>query len=126
MNRYPDITYYLLPVEDVTDEMVDEAIQTSRDTLRVSVRPIKGQMYTVLKFNTANREPECMRPYRGLMHPECLEELNSELCRRIRNGDFNLKTPGLFDHVWETTLTKVAIDQPKYSAYQQAINNPAK
>ena len=50
-----------------------------------------------------------------------LEELNRELCNRIRNGEFDLETPGLSDHLWETTLTKLAIDQPKYSGYQKAI-----
>jgi len=53
-----------------------------------------------------------------------LEELNRELCNRIRNGEFDLETPGLSDHLWETTLTKLAIDQPKYSAYQRAIEKP--
>ncbi len=55
-----------------------------------------------------------------------LEDLNRELCKRIRSDEFNLETPGLYDHLWETTLTKVAIDQPKYSAYQRALQEQAK
>ena len=54
-----------------------------------------------------------------------LEELNRELCNRIRNGDIDLETPDLSEHLWETTLTKLAIDQPKYSAYRKSIEKPA-
>ncbi len=49
-----------------------------------------------------------------------LEDLNRELCTRIRNGELDLQSPNLADHLWETTLTKLAIDQPKYSAYRKA------
>ena len=44
-----------------------------------------------------------------------LEELNRELCRRLRSGDFSLSTPGLADHLELSTRDKVAIDQPQYS-----------
>jgi len=44
-----------------------------------------------------------------------LEELNRELCRRIRSGAFTPATPGLAKHLEQTTRDKVAIDQPNYS-----------
>ena len=44
-----------------------------------------------------------------------LEDLNRELCRRIRNGDFTLSTAGLAEHLEKSTRDKVAIDQPNYS-----------
>jgi hypothetical protein len=49
-----------------------------------------------------------------------LEELNRLLCARIEAGDVTVDTPGLAHHLWETTLTKLAIDQPKYSGYRRA------
>ena len=49
-----------------------------------------------------------------------LEELNRELCRRIRNGAIWLETPDFADHLRVTTLEKVAIDQPSYSGLKQA------
>ena len=52
-----------------------------------------------------------------------LEELNRELCRRIRSGELDMDAPGLVDHLRKTTLTKVAIDQPKYSGYRRALEN---
>lgn len=50
-----------------------------------------------------------------------MEELNRELCARIEKGELTLDTPGLKEHLWKTTLTKVAIDQPKYSGYRRAL-----
>lgn len=50
-----------------------------------------------------------------------LEELNRELCRRIENGEIGIETPGLADHLWKTTLIKLAIDQPNYSGYRRAL-----
>ncbi len=50
-----------------------------------------------------------------------LDELNRELCRRIRAREIDAAAPELADHLRSTTLTKVAIDQPKYSAYRRAV-----
>lgn len=44
-----------------------------------------------------------------------LDELNRELCKRIRDGAMGLETPGLAAHLEKTTRDKVAIDQPNYS-----------
>ena len=48
-----------------------------------------------------------------------LEELNRELCRRIRANAFGLDTPGLADHLSVTTREKVRIDQPGYSGLKR-------
>jgi hypothetical protein len=48
-----------------------------------------------------------------------LEELNSLLSRRIAAGELGLQTPGLAEHLWATTLAKVAIDQPTYASYRR-------
>ena len=54
-----------------------------------------------------------------------LRELNQILCDRIIAGEITLETPGLPDHLWATTLTKLAIDQPKYSAYRRRTKGAA-
>src|ERR1700733_10408002 len=56
-----------------------------------------------------------------LDHDGSLEDLNRELCLRIRDGEFTLRTPGLADHLEQTTRDKVAIDQPNYSGLKQAL-----
>lgn len=55
-----------------------------------------------------------------LGHGGTLDELNRELCRRIRTREFTLETPGLADHLEATTRDKIAIDQPGYSGLKQA------
>jgi Domain of unknown function (DUF6285) len=48
-----------------------------------------------------------------------LEELNALLSRRIAAGEIDLQTPGVAEHLWATTLAKVAIDQPTYASYRR-------
>lgn len=50
-----------------------------------------------------------------------LPTLNRELAMRIRTGELTLETPGLADHLWATTLAKLAVDQPNYSGYRAAL-----
>jgi hypothetical protein len=50
-----------------------------------------------------------------------LEELNAELCNRIRQGDLDQGHPELMEHLFRTTMGKVSIDQPGYSAYKRAL-----
>ena len=56
----------------------------------------------------------------SLLHTEgSLDELNALLSRRIATGDLDLQTPGVAEHLWATTLAKVAIDQPTYASYRR-------
>lgn len=56
----------------------------------------------------------------ALLHSEgSLEELNALLSRRIAAGEVSLRTPGLAEHLWTTTLAKVSIDQPTYASYRR-------
>jgi hypothetical protein len=47
-----------------------------------------------------------------------LESLNRLLCERIRAGVLGPDAPGLAGHLWQTTLDKLAVDQPGYGAGQ--------
>ena len=56
----------------------------------------------------------------ALLHTDgSLEELNALLSRRIAAGEIDLQTPGIAEHLWATTLAKVAIDQPTYASYRR-------
>lgn len=74
---------------------------------------------------TANAE-EASRLTALLGMEGSLEDLNRELCRRIEAGEVGLDTPGLKDHLWRTTLTKLSIDQPNYSGYRRALDEEAR
>lgn len=47
--------------------------------------------------------------------------LNAELARRIEAGSIALTDPVLLDHLWTTTLGKIAVDQPNYASYRAEI-----
>jgi Domain of unknown function (DUF6285) len=50
-----------------------------------------------------------------------LMELNHALADGIAKGDVDLQTPGLTDHLWQTTMDKLAIDQPNYASYRREL-----
>ena len=50
-----------------------------------------------------------------------LAALNAELSRRIADGEISLSTPGLYEHRWDVTLAKLAVDQPTYAAYRAEL-----
>jgi hypothetical protein len=50
-----------------------------------------------------------------------LPALNAELSARLADGRLDLKTPGLAEHLWRTTLDKLAVDQPTYWGYRAAL-----
>jgi hypothetical protein len=50
-----------------------------------------------------------------------LAELNRALADRIAGGKADLQTPGLAEHVWQTTMDKLAVDQPNYASYRREL-----
>jgi Domain of unknown function (DUF6285) len=52
-----------------------------------------------------------------------LKELNRALASRIASGEADLQTPGLAEHLWQTTMDKLAVDQPNYAAYRRELGD---
>ena len=50
-----------------------------------------------------------------------LADLNRVLAEKIAGGEADLQTPGLADHLWQTTLAKLAVDQPNYGSYKREV-----
>lgn len=50
-----------------------------------------------------------------------LINLNRALAERIASGEVDLTTPGLTEHLWQTTLAKLAVDQPNYASYKREL-----
>ena len=48
-------------------------------------------------------------------------ELNGVLAERIAKGEFDLRTSGLAAHLWQTTMEKLAVDQPNYASYKREL-----
>jgi len=50
-----------------------------------------------------------------------LGERNRRFAERIASGAVGLNTPGVAEHLWQTTLEKLAVDQPNYASYRREI-----
>ncbi len=50
-----------------------------------------------------------------------LMELNRVFADKIAKGEVDLQTPGLSEHLWQTTMDKLAVDQPNYASYKREL-----
>jgi len=48
-------------------------------------------------------------------------ELNRALADKIATGEVDMQTPGLSEHLWQTTMDKLAVDQPNYASYKREL-----
>lgn len=88
---------------------------------RVAVNALE-MMGRQLDLAPAAEAAELERLVAILGHPGPLDDLNAELASRIAAGEVDLETPGVRDHLWATTLAKLAVDQPTYAAYRAALS----
>lgn len=52
---------------------------------------------------------------------DSLGALNAELARRLAEGEIDPTRPEVRDHLWRSTLDKLAVDQPGYWGYRAAL-----
>ena len=76
------------------------------------------EMASAAQFDQAERERLCA--LLGVAGP--LEELNRTLCLKIRDRELSYRNPLLLDHLMQTAMAKMAIDNPKYATYARACN----
>ena len=50
-------------------------------------------------------------------------DLNRALAEKIARGEMDLNTPGLKEHLWQTTMDKLAVDQPNYASYKRELKS---
>jgi hypothetical protein len=50
-----------------------------------------------------------------------LIERNRMLADKIAKGEVNLQVRGLAEHLWQTTMDKLAVDQPNYASYRREL-----
>jgi hypothetical protein len=72
-----------------------------------------------LMLESSSDAAEAERLSQLLGRQGALEELNRVLAGKIASGEADLQTPGLAEHLWQTTLAKLAVDQPNYAAYRR-------
>ena len=114
----------------------EELIKAIADFLRNEITPvIKGHnafklrvginalelVTRQLALEQGSDAAEAARLSKLLGMPGSLGELNRALTDRIANGEMDLQTPGLADHLWQTTMAKLAVDQPNYASYKREL-----
>ena len=88
--------------------------------LRVSINAL-DLVVRQLRLEESSDAAEIARLTKLLSVQGSLGELNRELADRIAKGEFDLQTPGLAEHVWQTTMDKLAVDQPNYASYKREL-----
>ena len=88
--------------------------------LRVSINAL-DLVTRQLKLEEGGDASEAVRLTQLLGMQGSLAELNRTLADRIAKGEFDLQTPGLSDHLWQTTMDKLAVDQPNYASYKREL-----
>ena len=88
--------------------------------LRVSINALE-LVTRQLTLESRSDAAEAARLSRLLGLQGSLAELNRMLADRIANGEIDLQTPGLADHLWQTTMDKLAVDQPNYASYKREL-----
>jgi hypothetical protein len=74
-----------------------------------------------LVLEPASDAAEAARLAKLLGRDGTLAELNRALADGIAKGEFDLETSDVRDHLWQTTLDKLAIDQPNYGSYKREM-----
>lgn len=88
--------------------------------LRVSIN-VLDLVTRQLKLEQDGNAAESARLSRLLGMQGSLGELNRALAERIAKGELDLQTPGLAEHLWQTTMDKLAVDQPNYASYKREL-----
>ena len=74
-----------------------------------------------LTLQAASDAAEEERLRRLLAMQGSLFDLNRVLAEKIAKGELDLETPGVAEHLWQTTMDKLAVDQPNYAAYRREL-----
>jgi hypothetical protein len=88
--------------------------------LRVAVNAL-DLVTRQLTLQNSSDAAEAERLSQLLGRQDSLQELNRALAGKIATGEADLQTPGLAEHLWQTTMDKLAVDQPNYAAYRREI-----
>jgi hypothetical protein len=114
----------------------EELIKAVADFLRTDIVPVVGGHHAFklrvalnaldlvarqLALESHSDATEAARLSQLLDRQGPLADLNRALAERIASGEADLQTPGIADHLWQTTMDKLAVDQPNYASYRREL-----
>ncbi len=111
-------------IESVANFLRNDVMPTARGRTKFLARVAANALDILGRDDAAgvlHRAAQCQR-LRALLDREGdLATLNAELVRRLRDGSIPLDYPGLIEHLRQSVVNQVAIDQPKYSGLATAL-----
>ena len=109
-------------IEFIENDIIDELVGQKRFHAHVAKNSLQI-ILRQLKLEEKNNRFEKNRLKEILKIDKDLNELNKILCQKIDNEEIDINNNDLIDHLFKTTLEKLSIDQPNYSAYLDKKTN---
>jgi hypothetical protein len=124
MQDEPTPTELIKAVADfLRDEIASQVSGHAAFKLRVSINAL-DLVTRQLSLEHGSDAAEAARLSQLLGMQGSLAELNRALAAHIAGGEAGLDSSGLADHLWQTTLDKLAVDQPNYASYRRELERP--
>ena len=109
-------------IEFIENDIIDELVGQKRFHAHVAKNSLQI-ILRQLKLEEKNNRFEKNRLKEILKIDKDLNELNKILCQKIDTEEININDNDLIDHLFKTTMEKLSIDQPNYSAYLDEKTN---
>ncbi|MDG2413723.1 MAG: DUF6285 domain-containing protein [Hyphomicrobiales bacterium] len=109
-------------IEFIENDIIDELVGQKRFHAHVAKNSLQI-ILRQLKLEEKNNRFEKNRLKEILKIDKDLNELNKILCQKIDNEEIDINNNDLIDHLFKTTMEKLSIDQPNYSAYLDEKTN---
>ena len=109
-------------IEFIENDVIDELIGQKRFHAHVAKNSLQIVLRQ-LKVEEKNNQSEKSRLKEILKIDKDLNEMNKILCQKIDNEEIDINSNDLIDHLFKTTMEKLSIDQPNYSAYLDEKTN---
>jgi hypothetical protein len=109
-------------IEFIENDIIDELIGQKRFHAHVAKNSLQIVLRQ-LRVEEKNNQSEKSRLKEILKIDKDLNEMNKILCQKIDNEEIDINNNDLIDHLFKTTMEKLSIDQPNYSAYLDEKTN---
>jgi len=109
-------------IEFIENDIIDELIGQKRFHAHVAKNSLQIVLRQ-LKVEEKNNQSEKSRLKEILKIDKDLNEMNKILCQKIDDEEIDINNNDLIDHLFKTTMEKLSIDQPNYSAYLDEKTN---
>ncbi len=109
-------------IEFIENDIIDELVGQKRFHAHVAKNSLQI-ILRQLKLEEKNNRFEKNRLKEILKIDKDLNELNKILCQKIDTEEIDINDNDLIDHLFKTTMEKLSIDQPNYSAYLDEKTN---